>query len=62
MFINTSINTINMKQFTNINVSLNIKLLDKIEKKRKDMPRSRFIARALESYLGVSEKEATKYE
>jgi len=51
-----------MKQFTNINVSLNIKLLDKIEKKRKDMPRSRFIARALESYLGVSEKEATKYE
>jgi len=51
-----------MREFKTINVSLTPRLLERVDRKRKDMPRSRFVVRALEAYLGVGEKEATKYE
>ena len=36
-------------------------VLERIDEKRKDVPRSRYITRLLESALGIPEKERTQY-
>jgi len=43
-------------------VSLPEALTKRIEKERKDMPRSRYITRLLEKALGITEKERAKYD
>jgi len=36
-------------------------LVNKIDEKRKDIPRSRYITRLLESALGIPKEERTEY-
>ena len=42
-------------------VTISESLLKKLDEKRKDMPRSRYITRLLENALGIPEKERTEY-
>ena len=44
------------------NVIMPDELLEKLDKKRNDIPRSRFIVRLVEEFLGIPEKERKKYE
>jgi hypothetical protein len=43
------------------NVIMSDELLEKLDKKRNDTPRSRFIVRLVEKELGIPEKERAKY-
>lgn len=44
-----------------ISFAIPTKLLDRVDKERKDMPRSRFMVRLLEQALGITKGEAKKY-
>jgi len=45
-----------------VNITMPETVLKKIDKQRKDMPRSRYITRLLEQVLGIPEKERTIYD
>jgi metal-responsive CopG/Arc/MetJ family transcriptional regulator len=47
--------------FENISISLPTKLIEKIDKARGDVARSRFIARLLEQTFDIPQKERVKY-
>lgn len=42
-------------------LTLPVSVMKKIDERRKDMPRSRYITRLLENALGIPEKERTEY-